>query len=578
LEQVATVAGVSFEGLTGVITRFSARLPSIEGGGSEAAEAFRRLGVDLRDTSGEIRDMDDLFPDLIMALQNIENVTERNALAQQVFGRSLNDLAPVLGMTAEEFQNARDEAHDLGLVLGADALNSANAYRISLDTLGSQVQALWRDLAVDLIPLIVDTVVPAFQRILEGVRSAVTWFTNLDDSTKVLVGTIAAIAAAIGPALLAIGGMIKIFQTLSTVVRGVGALFNIATLTSPVGLIMIAVAAIAAATYLIMTNWDEIKAFFERLWAAVVSIFNNAISWIKDFLTTNWETIVSVIGGPIGRAVVLITRHWDDIKEVFRTALDFIVNLVGRIREELTSRLALVIEPVRKIADGVADVFSWLSDKLVGNSIVPDMVEAILGEWSRLEDGTIETFDRMSRKVYADMTELTGNLETIWDGYYENLLANEELTDKERVALMRKQAQAQKNFAIFQVVLDTAAAVIKMLANPGGVVGVVMSAAALAAGIARLAAIRAAPLPQLAMGGIARATPGGRDVTVAEGGTDEAIVPLDRLGEFVSDIGGAVGGASDMHVIVNLDGRPIIDTIGRAMRNGSLLVNARAVV
>ena len=243
LEQVATVAGVSFEGLTGTIQRFSSRLPTIEAGASESAKAFESLGVDLRDASGEIRDMEVLFPELIVSLQNIENVTERNATAQQIFGRSLGDLAPVLGLTADEFKNARDQAHALGLVQSGDALKAANDYRIGIDTLKREIQGMWRTLAQDLIPLIQDSVLPAFRRLLEGVRDVAEWFGNLTDGQKGTLVMVAAALAATGPLLMGVGTAIKLFGLLKIAILGV----NAALLANPFILATAAVVGIGVA-------------------------------------------------------------------------------------------------------------------------------------------------------------------------------------------------------------------------------------------------------------------------------------------------------------------------------------------
>lgn len=49
---------------------------------------------------------------------------------------------------------------------------------------------------------------------------------------------------------------------------------------TPVGWIMIAIAAIAGAAYLIYKNWGPIKDFFIGLWAGVKNAFGSAADWI----------------------------------------------------------------------------------------------------------------------------------------------------------------------------------------------------------------------------------------------------------------------------------------------------------
>ena len=239
LEHVAMVAGVSFEGLTGVIQRFTARLPSIESESSEASHAFKRLGVDLRNTQGEIRDMNDLFPELIGALQDVDNITERNALAQQIFGRSLNDLAPVLGMTADELERAKDASKEF--LRSEEELRAANEYRIAIGELGRAVQSLWRDLAQELMPVLKESVIPALRDAAGVAADVVKWFGSLDQGTQKLIMSAGLAAAALGPAI----GLAGKAMSAAAAVKGLAVAFG---LTNPiVAAFLVTITAVAAA-------------------------------------------------------------------------------------------------------------------------------------------------------------------------------------------------------------------------------------------------------------------------------------------------------------------------------------------
>lgn len=228
-QNVATVAGVSFEGLTGIVQKFSSRLPTIEAGTSESAKAFKQLNVDLKDANGEIRSSEELVPELITSLQGIQNVTERNAIAQQVFGRSLGDLAPVLGLTAEETQKARDEARELGLVWDREAIVKANEFRIQTEQLTNQFKQQGVELASSLIPVFQD-LIPTLSATVSKVADGIKSFTDLDDSTKKLIFGIAGVTAGIGPAIKAVTAL-KIAFT---------------ALTGPVGIALTAVTGLVA--------------------------------------------------------------------------------------------------------------------------------------------------------------------------------------------------------------------------------------------------------------------------------------------------------------------------------------------
>jgi hypothetical protein len=91
------------------------------------------------------------------------------------------------------------------------------------------------------------------------------------------------------------------------------------------------------------------------------------------------------------------------------------------------------------------------------------------------------------------------------------------------------------------------------------------------------------PLPSLASGAIAMPKNGGTNVTVAEAGMAEAIIPLNRLGEVLSTIQQAtpvnnVDNTTPVHLQVMMDSKVFLDKIFPATKNKTILIHANAVV
>ncbi len=110
-------------------------------------------------------------------------------------------------------------------------------------------------------------------------------------------------------------------------------------------------------------------------------------------------------------------------------------------------------------------------------------------------------------------------------------------------------ANIGKAAAITQIAIKTPQAVASSFAfgtsmggPPLGFVFAGIAAAAMAAQAAQVAGV------QLAEGGIVRARPGGIQATIGEGGQDEAVIPLDRAGEF------GFGGGGGTNIIFNIQG------------------------
>jgi len=212
-EHVARVAGVSSEGFLSVITKLSNSLPEIAQGTGSAAKALDQLGINVLDASGNARNMNILFPEIIRSLQGMENITERNALAQDIFGKSLKDVAPILGMSAEEMNRARTEAHELGLVMDGKAIDSANNFRVGMDKLKAQFAAAGREIANGLLPMLNEQFIPLIQStVIPMIRYAAELFEKLMGVIDLLPGPLQKVviglglmAAAVGPAALMVG-------------------------------------------------------------------------------------------------------------------------------------------------------------------------------------------------------------------------------------------------------------------------------------------------------------------------------------------------------------------------------------
>lgn len=98
-------------------------------------------------------------------------------------------------------------------------------------------------------------------------------------------------------------------------------------------------------------------------------------------------------------------------------------------------------------------------------------------------------------------------------------------------------AMIGKAAAITQIAIETPVAISRALAAfppPYNFVAAGLVGTAMAAQAANIAGV------QLAEGGIVRARPGGIQATIGEGGQDEAVIPLDRAGEFGFGGGGNV--------------------------------------
>lgn len=139
---MAGLLDVELNTITGAHAKLTKNMASAAKGTGATYEAFEKLGVAVTDANGNLRNADDVFNDAISALGEIENETERDAVAMQILGKSAQELNPLIKAGAKTLSDLRKEAHDVGAVLDKETLNQLNEAQDSFDRIGKAAEIL----------------------------------------------------------------------------------------------------------------------------------------------------------------------------------------------------------------------------------------------------------------------------------------------------------------------------------------------------------------------------------------------------------------------------------------------------
>lgn len=176
-QYASNLIDVDLDTLTGSMAKLTKNMSTAQDGTGSAAEAFSALGVSITDSNGELRNNQDVFNDAITALSGIENETQRDAYAMQIFGKSAQDLNPLILGGADALKTLGDSAADAGLIMEQDALDSLNSFNDSLDIIKANASAGGQVLA--------GTFAGGFQKVTDkigaGLPALTTGFAKLFD-------------------------------------------------------------------------------------------------------------------------------------------------------------------------------------------------------------------------------------------------------------------------------------------------------------------------------------------------------------------------------------------------------------
>lgn len=197
----------------------------------------------------------------------------------------------------------------------------------SIRTMKATLENLSVTLGQQLLPIIT----PVIQKLTDGITALAEKWKALSPEQQNAILTIVGIVAAIGPAIIAIGAIVK----------GVGLLTTaLGFVLTPAGLIIAALAALVALGYLIVTNWETIKAKTVEIWESIKTAVTEKINEAVTDLQGGWE-----------RTKADATAAWEGIKS---KASEIWTN----IKNTVTDKINAAKDAVQKAIDRIKELFS----------------------------------------------------------------------------------------------------------------------------------------------------------------------------------------------------------------------------
>ena len=121
-------SGQSAQAAQSFISRFPRLYADLEAGSSRATEAANRLGISIKDQSGNMRSADEILGDVTSSLQAIEDPTERAKEGFLLLGRGAGEFLQALGQTSN-FENFVELADTFGVDTSAKATAGAARFQ-----------------------------------------------------------------------------------------------------------------------------------------------------------------------------------------------------------------------------------------------------------------------------------------------------------------------------------------------------------------------------------------------------------------------------------------------------------------
>ena len=371
LEYAMGQVGVSQGTMERGIGRLNQRMGRAIEGNEKYQEALASVGISQQDLEQGVYSTDEAFVKILKSLHEVEDSQLQSAMASEIFGTKMGrDLMPAIKAGGEEIDALRGRAHELGLVMGEDAVQGSEAYSDAMDDLTRSFKAVWMQIATEfmpimtesLIPMIQETVIPMIEKFASFLGGLLKVFGQLPQPVQGAILIFAGLLAALGPVLLIVGtlinsiaGMVPVITKAIAIVKKLGLIMGGAA-AGPIMLKIAAIGAVIAIIVLVIKNFDKLAKVAKIVWEEMVKLVKRVWEGIKNATVEIWDSITK-----------FITNIWDKLKDIFIKSFEFVKNLFLKYNpiSIIISQWDKIIEFFKGIPNLIKNAFSRVTEALV---------------------------------------------------------------------------------------------------------------------------------------------------------------------------------------------------------------------
>ena len=410
---VAEQSGVSNELLDNSFGAFSKRLGEAKGGMGPLVSGLKKLNPELLKQVTSADSISDAFGLYINAIRDADSATEKAALANAAFSRSGLNLVNIADNSASSIKKMREEQRENGNItmqqaVAAEAYNDPiNALKKSLIGMIQQVLLpmlpaitkmlkAWRDWVVankEMIQTKIATFIEDLKSQIKALVLAVVEFNKEYNIADLLgegldkLGRFAGFLKRNGVMILSlVGGVVALSLVLKTMAVAMAAV-NLVMSLNPIGLVVLAIAALVAGIILLINYFGGFEAIAESVtsaWSGVAAFFTDLWGGVMDTFADAWDFIGEIV---------------DKIKG----AVDFVANAAGRVSDAAGSAVDSAKNTVSNAASKVSGFFGFGDDNAAVNVARPNRAANDSGDAQQIAGGgsgqMVSPQERIARSV-----------------------------------------------------------------------------------------------------------------------------------------------------------------------------------
>ena len=413
-------------------------MDSARKGSAEYADAYKKLGVSVTDANGELRNSNDVYWDCIDALGSIQNETERDALAMQLFGKSAQELNSVIEAGSEAFKELGDEAEQMGFILSEDAVNRLGAFNDKLQVLQAGAEGLKNAASLIALPFL-DTLagegIPIMTKFSKAVMDAEGDVTKMADALGEGISDVLNLIVEKLPEFIDMGvqmvtslisGIVSnaptiasaAVQIVETLVEGIaellpllieGAAQLIAGLAQ--GIINAIPVIVAALPQVISSLIDGLLSAIPQIIQAGIDLMTALVAALPEIIAAIVEAIPQIIDG-------IITALTENIPLIIQAGIDLLVALIQALPEIIVT----IVQAIPQIISSIVNALIGNIDQIIMAGVqlfvaliqnLPTIIVEIVKAVPQIVSGIVQAFASLGGEMINAGANL---LHGLWEG------------------------------------------------------------------------------------------------------------------------------------------------------------------
>ena len=370
----------------------------------KAADELAALGVSLYDIEGNSRASFDIMEELGEALAELTD--EQRARSESIIFDNVS-LKAWSVINREGMESIRELTEELeGSVDAYDGIGQAAGMAgVQQEGLASIIKSIY-PLLEEMGKVVLKAVKPALEFFIGLIKDMLKWFTELPQPIQTAVVIIAALAAALGPVLVAMGTAAALIPAIiagvTTIVAAMTAIGGvlaavggaILALAAHIGIIIGIIAALGVAIYAIVYYWDDIKATASAFW---------------NWFTTGWDQFGKDIATLAGAV-------WDWIKNAWSNLWNGVLDFAKSIWNMLPDEWKEILTDIYEIGE-----FIWNKISEAWNAFWERVFDGAKLLWGCITDAW-ESFTGFLQSVFTSFVEwITDKIDT-FSGYISDAI------------------------------------------------------------------------------------------------------------------------------------------------------------